>query len=124
MPWKPRTNRGTSSTSTRKSDWLEGWMDKLEIALLGGLREDSSDFSKRLTAAPRPAYPDLARRAGIEGIVKLQVKVKTDGSIEVQKDFGGRTGSGGRGDECREKMARKPHVHQWNTHRDDHDDHI
>jgi len=68
-----------------KNDWLESWMDKLEIALLGGLREDSSDFSKRLTAAPRPAYPDLARRAGIEGIVKLQVKVKTDGSIEVQK---------------------------------------
>ncbi|MGC1416351.1 MAG: energy transducer TonB, partial [Candidatus Acidiferrum sp.] len=68
-----------------KSDWLEGWMDKLEIALLGGLREDSDDFFKRLTAAPNPVYPDLARRAGIEGIVKLQVKVKTDGSIEVQK---------------------------------------
>jgi TonB family protein len=68
-----------------KSDWLEGWMDKLEIALLGGLREDSDDFFKRLTEAPNPIYPDLARRAGIEGIVKLQVKVKTDGSIEVQK---------------------------------------
>ncbi len=68
-----------------KSDWLEGWMDKLEIALLGGLREDSDDFFKRLIAAPNPVYPDLARRAGIEGIVKLQVKVKTDGSIEVQK---------------------------------------
>ncbi|MGC2830534.1 MAG: energy transducer TonB [Candidatus Acidiferrum sp.] len=68
-----------------KSDWLESWMDKLEIALLGGLREDSSDFFKRLTASPRPVYPDLARHAGIEGIVKLQVKVKTDGSIEVQK---------------------------------------
>jgi TonB family protein len=68
-----------------KSDWLEGWMDKLEIALLGGLREDSGDFFKRLTAAPNPVYPDLARRAGIEGIVRLQVKVKTDGSIEVQK---------------------------------------
>ncbi|MHB8608168.1 MAG: TonB family protein [Candidatus Acidiferrales bacterium] len=68
-----------------KNDWLEGWMDKLEIALLGGLREDSGDFLKRLTARPKPAYPELARRAGIEGIVKLQVKVKTDGSIEVQK---------------------------------------
>ncbi len=31
------------------SDWLESWMDKLEIALMGGLREDSSDFFKRLT---------------------------------------------------------------------------
>jgi len=67
------------------SDWLESWMDKLEIALLGGLREDSGDFFKRIIAAPRPAYPELARRARIQGVVKLQVKVKTDGSVEVQK---------------------------------------
>jgi len=67
------------------SDWLESWMDKLEIALMGGLREDSSDFFKRLIAAPHPAYPELAKRAHIQGVVILQVKVKTDGSIEVQK---------------------------------------
>jgi len=67
------------------SDWLESWMDRLEIALMGGLREDSSDFFKRITAAPRPAYPELAKRAHIQGVVILQVKVKTDGSIEVQK---------------------------------------
>lgn len=68
-----------------KNDWLEGWMDNLEIWLMGGLREDSSDFMKRLTAQPRPSYPELARRAGIQGIVILQVKAKTDGSVEVQK---------------------------------------
>ncbi len=68
-----------------KSDWLESWMDRLEIALLGGLREDSSDFFKRLIASPHPVYPELAKRARIQGVVKLQVKVKTDGSIEVQK---------------------------------------
>jgi TonB family protein len=67
------------------SDWLESWMDRLEIALMGGLREDSSDFFKRITAAPRPVYPELAKRAHIQGVVILQVKVKTDGSIEVQK---------------------------------------
>jgi TonB family protein len=68
-----------------KSDWLESWMDKLEIVLLGGLREDSSDFFKRLIASPHPAYPELAQRAGIQGVVKLQVKVKTNGSVEVEK---------------------------------------
>jgi TonB family protein len=67
------------------SDWLESWMDKLEIALLGGLHEDSSDFFKRLIAAPHPIYPELAKRAHIQGVVKLQVKVKIDGSVEVQK---------------------------------------
>jgi TonB family protein len=68
-----------------KSDWLEGWMDKLEIVLLGGLREDPNDFLKRVIASPHPAYPELARRARIQGFVKLQVKVKTDGSVEVQR---------------------------------------
>lgn len=68
-----------------KNDWLESWMDNLEIWLLGGLREDSSDFMKRLVAQPKPVYPELARHAGIQGIVILQVKVKTDGSLEVQK---------------------------------------
>lgn len=68
-----------------KNDWLEGWMDNLEIWLLGGLREDSSDFMKRLVAQPKPVYPELARHAGIHGVVVLQVKVKTDGTVEVQK---------------------------------------
>lgn len=72
-----------------KSDWLEAWMDKLEIYLLGGLHEDSSDFFKRLIASPHPAYPELARRARIQGLVVLQVKVKTDGSIEVMKALEG-----------------------------------
>lgn len=67
------------------SDWLESWMDKLEIALMGGLREDSSEFFKRLISAPHPAYPEIAKRAHIQGVVILQVKVKTDGSVEVQK---------------------------------------
>jgi TonB family protein len=79
----PKTEEPPAPGET--SDWLESWMDKLEIALMGGLREDSSDFFKRLIASPRPAYPELAKRAHIQGIVILQVKVKTDGSIEVQK---------------------------------------
>lgn len=82
---EPATPPGPPPGFEENSDWLESWMDKLEIALLGGLREDSSDFFKRLTVSPHPIYPELAQRAGIEGIVKLEVKVRTDGSIEVQK---------------------------------------
>ena len=51
------------------SDWLESWMDKLEIALMGGLHEDSSDLFKRLIAVPHPVYPELAKRAHIQGVV-------------------------------------------------------
>jgi TonB family protein len=82
---EPTSQSAESGGPGEKSDWLESWMDKLEIALLGGLREDSGDLFKRLIARPNPAYPELAKRARIQGVVKLQVKVKTDGSIEVQK---------------------------------------
>src|SRR6266849_303175 len=72
-------------TAEEKSDWLERWMDILEIKLRGGLQEDAGDFQKRLISSPRPAYPELARRTGIQGIVKLQVRVTKNGSLEVQK---------------------------------------
>lgn len=68
-----------------KVDWLDTWMDKLEIALLGGLREDAGEFQKRLVHCPKPSYPQLARQAGVEGIVRLQVRVTKDGRVEVQK---------------------------------------
>jgi TonB family protein len=68
-----------------KTDWLESWLASLEITFTGGLREDPDVFQKRLTSAPHPSYPALAQRAGIQGIVKLQVRVTKDGRIEVQK---------------------------------------
>ena len=68
-----------------KIDWLDTWMDKLEIALLGGLREDAGEFQKRLVYCPHPSYPELARRAGVEGIVRLQVRVTKDGRVEIEK---------------------------------------
>jgi TonB family protein len=66
-------------------DWLETWMDKLEVVVSGGLREDADEFQKRLTSSPHPVYPQLAQRAGIQGMVKLQVRVLKDGSVEVVK---------------------------------------
>jgi len=60
-------------------------MAKLEIAFFGGLREDPGEFEKRLVYHPPPSYPELARRAGIEGVVKLQVVVTKDGRVELQK---------------------------------------
>jgi TonB family protein len=68
-----------------KGDWLDGWMDHLEVWIFGGLHEDSAEFFKRLLAQPLPIYPDLARRARIQGMVLLQVRLRTDGSVEVDK---------------------------------------
>ena len=68
-----------------QGDWLESWMDRLEVAVTGGLREDADDFRNRLTVSPHPAYPELAQRVGIQGVVKLQVRVLKDGHVEVLK---------------------------------------
>src|SRR5216117_4219587 len=68
-----------------KTDWLESWLTSLEIKFRGGMTEDADDFQKRLVNFPKPSYPALAQRAGLQGFVKLQVRVKKDGSVEVQK---------------------------------------
>lgn len=68
-----------------KMDWLESWLNSLEISIRGGVTEDADDFQKRLVNSPKPSYPALAQRAGLQGYVKLQVRVKKDGSVEVQK---------------------------------------
>jgi TonB family protein len=75
----------TSDSQDLKTDWLERWIDSLEIALNGGLREDPEEFQKRLTYSPKPPYPAVAQRAGVQGYVKLQVRIRKDGQIEVMK---------------------------------------
>jgi periplasmic protein TonB len=52
---------------------------------LGGVREDADEFKKHLVAAPPPGYPDIARRAGVQGVVRLQVRASKDGHVEVVK---------------------------------------
>jgi TonB family protein len=74
-----------AGNSDAKMDWLDSWLMNLEISFRGGLTEDPGDFQKRLVNSPKPGYPALAQRAGLQGIVKLQVRVKRDGSVEVQK---------------------------------------
>jgi TonB family protein len=71
--------------SDAKTDWLESWLVNLEITIRGGMTEDPDDFQKRLVNFPKPSYPALAQRAGLQGMVRLQVRVKKDGSVEVQK---------------------------------------
>jgi TonB family protein len=67
------------------SVWPSTLLDRLEKRILGGVREDGDEFQKRIVKAPRPAYPEIARKAGIEGMVRLQVRLTADGKIEVQK---------------------------------------
>lgn len=67
------------------SEWAPTWANKFELYILGGVREDADDFQKRLTYSPRPPYPEVARKSGIQGLIRLQVKMNGEGRLEVQK---------------------------------------
>jgi len=78
----------TTNTVTATSDAppLESnWVSRIELALLGGVREDSDAFQRRLTYKPYPAYPASARKGGVEGRVRLQVRLTQDGRVQVEK---------------------------------------
>jgi len=61
------------------------WIRELELRLLGGIRQDAESFQKQLTYSPRPAYPMSARKGGVEGRVRLQVRLTQDGRVQVEK---------------------------------------
>jgi TonB family protein len=71
--------------SENKRDWVDSMVDHVQVFVLGGIREEPEEFKKRLVYSPAPCYPELARRAGLQGKVYLQVRVKKDGAVEVQK---------------------------------------
>lgn len=73
------------ASEEEKSDWLDNLLDRLEVAFWGGVKEDPDEFRKHLIAYPPPTYPDIARRAGLQGIVRLQVRATRDGRVEVEK---------------------------------------
>lgn len=68
-----------------KGDWIDRWLDTLESAFLGGTHIDADEFKKHWIFSPRPSYPDIARRAGVQGIVRLQVRTTKDGRVKVEK---------------------------------------
>lgn len=61
------------------------WIRRFELQLLGGVREDADDFQRRLTYKPYPAYPPSARKGGVEGRVRLQIRLTQDGRVQVEK---------------------------------------
>jgi len=80
------TDQPTSAAPEEKRDWLDLWMDRLEVAVTGGVHEDPEEFKKRIVnCCKSPQYPLIAKRAGLQGIVRLQIRVKPDGSVSVDK---------------------------------------
>jgi TonB family protein len=57
------------------------WM-KLGKFWWGGVRVDPQEQEGRRVKEVKPVYPDVARQAGIEGIVSMRVMINRDGAVE------------------------------------------
>jgi protein TonB len=55
---------------------------RMETLWWGGVRVDPAEQEKRLVLGELPEYPEVARRAGIEGQVTLQLRIGKDGSVQ------------------------------------------
>jgi len=75
----------TPSPNESREDWFDDVKRRIELRIFGGIREDEKDFKKRLVLSPPPSYPQVARRAGLQGLVTLQVRLKSDGTLSVEK---------------------------------------
>jgi TonB family protein len=47
------------------------------------------EIARKVKSKVPPAYPDLARRMGITGVVKVQITVATNGTVKNAKLVGG-----------------------------------
>lgn len=77
------TQKSTASCDAA-NDWWMAWKERL-YSLMGGERQDPEEFKKHLISSPPPDYPDMARNAGIQGVVRLQVRTKSDGTLEIER---------------------------------------
>ncbi|HXY25971.1 MAG TPA: energy transducer TonB [Candidatus Acidoferrum sp.] len=81
----PAPTGSTPPPPPPNTDWIDSWLNSLELTFRGSIGEDPDEFFKRITYHPTPSYPALAQRAGVHGMVKLQVRLTKEGHLEVQK---------------------------------------
>lgn len=74
-----------AATCEGMSGAWDAMRSRFEVTFFGGLREDTETFKKRLIVSPAPDYPAIAKKAGLQGMVRVQVRVKVDGTLAVEK---------------------------------------
>lgn len=52
-------------------------------------QQEQAEGTRKVITKVVPAYPDLARRIQLRGVVKVEVQVATDGTVKSTKVLGG-----------------------------------
>jgi TonB family protein len=75
---------------------MPGWFTAVVLVATTGMillyplpARAQEEISRKVKTKVSPAYPDLARRMGISGVVKVQVVVAPNGSVKSTKVVGG-----------------------------------
>lgn len=69
---------------------ISPWVTAVLVVLLSLFALKSfGQEGRRILSNPQPAYPELARRMSLEGVVKVELIVGVDGEIKDSKVLGG-----------------------------------
>jgi len=78
--------------SNGKQVWT-GWALALVLGLapmgIAAQNEGSTEIVRKVRSRVAPQYPELARRMGLTGIVKIEVVVSPDGTVKEARVSGG-----------------------------------
>jgi TonB family protein len=71
--------------SKNEEDSIDSLLNRMQEAFTGRIRQDPEEFKRRLISSTCPVYPEIAKRTGLQGVVRLQVHATKDGRVEVDK---------------------------------------
>ncbi len=75
--------------SGREMSRLQEWQRRIMSFWSGRLRVDANEQKQRLIRSSTPAYPFLARQQHVEGVVRLDVYISSEGNVEDVKVLSG-----------------------------------
>jgi TonB family protein len=88
--WKSQEqDRRNNDSETDGEGFIEEVRRKIEESWWGGVPIDASELQKHLEQSVPPLYPEVARKAGIEGDIVLRARVSSDGRVTNVKILAG-----------------------------------
>jgi protein TonB len=73
-----------------KFNLMAAWRKAIFVVALGVFAFTASgEETRKKLSSPQPIYPELARRMGLSGMVKIELTIGADGEIKQAKVIGG-----------------------------------